>query len=318
MTAQPFSALASSSGLSFSQLPWLQATMVQFSQLANEQRLAHALLISGIAGIGKTALSQQLAAFLLCKQPAYAQACGQCKSCLLLAAGNHPDLLLINGDSSIGVDEIRRLIEFTHGSAQQHGNRVVIVAQAEKMTEAAANALLKTLEEPPQGCYLLLLTSQPQRLKATLVSRCQRWPLTALTEAALQQWLAQHYQGPLPDFLFTYTGGAPLKALTFINSNDVNDVQQALLLLDQWLNGKTELTTVVKALEGRADNQRIMAYMLKHWLLQHSSIAAERQQRVQTVFYQWCRDEQQILGQNKSLALSNMLLELKRVMASAA
>lgn len=312
MTAQPLSAL------SFSQLPWLQPTMAQFSQLASEQRLAHALLISGITGMGKTVLSEQLAALLLCKQPVQAKACGQCKSCLLLAAGNHPDLLLINGDSSIGVDEIRRLIDFTHGAAQQHGNRVVIVAQAEKMTEAAANALLKTLEEPPQSCYLLLLTNQPQRLKATLVSRCQRWPLAALTETALRHWLAQHYQGALPDFLFTYTGGAPLKALAFVNSNDVTEVQQVLQLLTHWLNGKVELTAIVKALEGRADNQHIMAYMIKHWLLQHLSTHPERQQRVHTVFYQWCRDEQQILGQNKSLALSNMLLELKRVMASAA
>ena len=135
--------------------PWLTDSLQQLSQLYRQQRLAHALLFNGPEGIGKLELGQMLAALLLCKTPAVAAACGQCKSCLLLAAGNHADLLLLQPENaSLGVDEIRRLTDFTQGKAQQSGNKVVLLRHAERLTEAAANALLKTLVMSDYKQYL--------------------------------------------------------------------------------------------------------------------------------------------------------------------
>lgn len=304
------------SDLTASKMPWLAPVMAQLTTLATQQRLAHALLLNGMNGLGKAQLARAVTAFLLCRTPEQNRACGQCKSCLLLAAGNHPDWLqLTTENSSIGVDEIRRIIDFTQGSAQQHGNRVITLPKAERMTESAANALLKTLEEPPQGCYLLLQSSQPQRLKATLLSRCQRWDLAPLSEDALYQWLATQYQGAIPAFVYRYTGGAPLTALALLNDAQAPQIESVLLQLNDFIQGKAELTALVKVLEGRADTSVILGYFFNELLRNQSVLAAERLQRLQQSYYRWCRDEQQILGQNKLLALSALLLEVKNLLA---
>lgn len=304
------------SSLSANSLPWLQPILVQLTTLATQQRLAHALLLTGMSGLGKSQLAKALSAFLLCKAPQQSEACGQCKSCLLLAAGNHPDWLQLSSDtSSIGVDEIRRLIDFTQGSAQQQGNRVITLPQAQRMTEAAANALLKTLEEPPQGCYLILQSEQPQLLKATLLSRCQRWNLAPLSEATLRQWLAEHYQGPLSDFIYRYTGGAPLTALALLTGPQAAQIATLLDELTEYTQGNADLTALVKAFESREDARVILGYFLNQLLRENAALPAERQQRLQQRYYRWCRDEQQILGQNKALALSALLLDIKSLAA---
>lgn len=298
------------------ELPWLAPIMTQLSSLAKQQRLAHALLLSGMKGVGKSHLAEALTAFLLCRTPAADRACGHCKSCLLLAAGNHPDWLqLTTENSSIGVDEIRRIIDFTQGSAQQQGNRVITLPRAERMTESAANALLKTLEEPPQGCYLLLQSSQPQRLKATLLSRCQRWHITPLTENSFNLWLASQVKVSIPAFIYRYTGGAPLTALALLTDADASQIASLLEQLHDYVSGKADLTLLIKALESRIDISNILGYFLTEVLRERFTLSAERQQRIQQSYYRWCRDEQQILGQNRALALSALLLEVKALLA---
>lgn len=304
------------SSFTASELPWLAPTMTQLSSLATQQRLAHALLLSGMKGVGKSHLAKALTAFLLCRTPEPDRACGQCKSCLLLAAGNHPDWLQLSiENSSIGVDEVRRIIDFTQGSAQQQGNRVITLPKAERMTESAANALLKTLEEPPQGCYLLLQSSQPQRLKATLLSRCQRWHIPPLAENSFNLWLASQVKVSIPAFIYRYTGGAPLSALALLTDADANQIASLLEQLHDYVSGKADLTLLIKALESRIDISNILGYFLNEVLRDRFTLSAERQQRIQQSYYRWCRDEQQILGQNRALALSALLLEVKALLA---
>ena len=126
--------------------------------MLQNNRLAHGLLFSGPSGVGKTDLANWLVAALLCTETK--KPCGQCKSCLLRAAGSHSDLLITdNSGSSIGVDAVRQLSHFLHGSAQQQSNKVVLLTQAEKLTESAANALLKTLEEPPKHSFIVLTSA---------------------------------------------------------------------------------------------------------------------------------------------------------------
>ncbi|HJS15448.1 MAG TPA: ATP-binding protein, partial [Rheinheimera sp.] len=129
-----------------SDFPWLDSYQYKLTELAEAGQLHHALLLTGPVGIGKLALAKRLAAYLLCKSPQQQLPCGLCKSCQLMASGHHPDLwqLPTEGSSSIGVDPIRALGQFMQGASQQGGVKLALIPQAELMTEAAANALLKT------------------------------------------------------------------------------------------------------------------------------------------------------------------------------
>lgn len=189
--------------------PWLNDTWGKLLPLIARRQLGHGLLIKGSAGLGKLSLSQHLAQALLCEcelcqhtktaiesqiSPAASLElpCGRCHSCKLVLAGTHSDLQLISSDSrSIGVDSIRQLSQVLSESPRLGRAKVAIINDAEKMTEAAANALLKTLEEPAGQATLLLVTAHPERLLPTIRSRCQQWLVpTPETNLALA-WLAQ-------------------------------------------------------------------------------------------------------------------------------
>ena len=149
--------------------PWIAPYTEQFGSLIRQNQLAHGLLLKGPQGIGKQLLADWLVAALLCTEAV--PACGRCKSCLLRQAGNHPDLYITDSSgSSIGVDAVRQVSQFMQGRAQQQKHKVVILPDAEKLTEAASNALLKTLEEPPANSYIILYSANVQTLPATLLS----------------------------------------------------------------------------------------------------------------------------------------------------
>ncbi len=197
-------------------LPW-QADLWRL--LAGREQHAHAYLLHGPAGIGKRALAERLMALLLCQQPAPSGACGQCKSCMLLAAQTHPDHYILEpeeADKAIRVDQVRHLVGFVSQTAQLGGRKVVLLEPAEAMNLNAANALLKSLEEPAGNTVLLLITHQPSRLLPTIKSRCvqQSCPLPARQQSL--DWLA----AKLPDLsaaqreeLLTLAAGSPLAAL---------------------------------------------------------------------------------------------------------
>lgn len=153
--------------------PWLRDIQSQLGLVWVSNRLHHAIMLHGLRGTGKQELAKALAHALLCERPVQLEACGGCKSCLLVKAGSHPDILDIGAESNtIGVDDIRDLGMFVHHSAQQNGNKVVVISNAEKMTTAAANALLKTLEEPNSRRYIIISCSDVTLLPATISSRC--------------------------------------------------------------------------------------------------------------------------------------------------
>jgi len=196
--------------------PWQRAL---WSSLATRTQHAHAYLFHGPQGIGKRHLVEQLARLLLCQAPQEQQACGRCKACLLLAAGTHPDYALLvpeEPDKPIRVDQVRELMEFIGRTAQQGGAKVVLIDPAEAMNLNAANALLKSLEEPSGDTRLLLISHQPSRLLATIRSRCVQQPCPVPSTAMAQGWLNQR----LPDLnvadsqrLLHLAADAPLTAL---------------------------------------------------------------------------------------------------------
>lgn len=221
--------------------PWLQASWRRLLEL--DQRLPHALLFAGPAGLGKRDFAAALAARLLCLQPrADGLACGQCQPCGWRQAGTHPDYFTLipaaaaarleaaaeaaettaaAGEEKAGaepkaasqqivIEQVRSLHDALSLTAHRDGRRVVIIDPAEAMNPNAANALLKLLEEPPAGCVFLLLSSTPRRLLPTIRSRCQQWSFSRPAAASLAQWSAS--ASPAGLALLALSGGLPLAA----------------------------------------------------------------------------------------------------------
>jgi DNA polymerase-3 subunit delta' len=177
-------------------------------------------LLHGPAGIGKRALAERLMAHLLCNTPNGLEACATCKSCMLLAAGSHPDNYILEpeeADKPIKVDQVRDLVSFVVQTSQMGGRKVVLIEPVESMNINAANALLKSLEEPSGNTVLLLVSHQPSRLLPTVKSRCVQQACPLPGEQMSLDWLGK----ALPDCsqderaeLLSLAAGSPLAAVT--------------------------------------------------------------------------------------------------------
>ncbi len=202
-------------------LPWHDSLWQQVLHRKQQNRLPHALLLSGPKGMGKGLFAQCLAEMLLCEQPQpEGQPCGQCKACYLLRAKTHPDVwVLLPADTGkqITVDQIRALIQFSTLTPYYGRYQVIIINPAEAMNRNAANSLLKLLEEPPANTLIMLVSHQPMALVATLRSRCQQLdfsrPDRQLTQAWLHDQLKQLPQLNIP-LLLNLSVQAPLAALS--------------------------------------------------------------------------------------------------------
>ncbi|XQW86648.1 DNA polymerase III subunit [Thalassotalea piscium] len=164
--------------------PWLLEHQRSLSALLLQARMPHAFIISGHHGTGKLTLAHWLIGVLACEHCVSEQdilsPCGQCKSCLLLNGQGHPDHLVVDpSGNTIGVDQIRKVITFFEKTALLGQRQTAIIESADKMTESAANALLKTLEEPTADSHIILLTSDIDRLLPTIISRCRHLELRA-------------------------------------------------------------------------------------------------------------------------------------------
>jgi len=183
-------------------LPWQLAQWAQLSRAFATQQLAHAYLFSGSEGLGKSLFANSFARYALCLNPVTqkaeagiaerATACGTCSNCLKGGAGNHPDILTIEveeGSKNIKIDQIRWLSEFMIRSSHSGGSKVAIIQDAHLLNANAANALLKTLEEPNDNAYVLLVSDHPGRLVATIRSRCQKLAFQVPTADIALSWL---------------------------------------------------------------------------------------------------------------------------------
>ena len=211
--------------------PWLNAPYRQLIGQYQAGRGHHALLIHADEGNGDAALVYGLSRWLLCQHPQGEKSCGECHSCRLMLAGNHPDWHVLTpekGKASLGIDRVRQVIDGLYTHAQQGGAKVIWLAQAEALTEAAANALLKTLEEPPEKTYFLLGCRTPSRLLPTLRSRCSYWHLQNPPPALSSQWI-QRQQPADPQSVETalkLSHGAPLAAAALLQPERWQQRQQ--------------------------------------------------------------------------------------------
>jgi DNA polymerase-3 subunit delta' len=213
-----------------SAFPWHRAELARL--LADREHMPHALLVHGPAGIGKTEFARALGAGALCEDPQQGLACGKCPSCHWLSQGNHPDYREIVPEASeeeaegaegegakaekakslvIKIDQVRAVADFVSLTTHRSGFRVLLLHPAEALHPAAANALLKTLEEPPPRTLIVLVSDRPARLLATIRSRCRLLALPMPPRDEALAWLRG--QGvSQPEIALASAGGAPLLA----------------------------------------------------------------------------------------------------------
>jgi len=238
--------------------PWQEASWQQLQLL--RQRMPHAILFHGAAGIGKSDFIERYAQGLLCEAVLPdGHACGQCASCGWFSQQNHPDYRRVRpealedepaadgeeGDGEarktsaksakapskeIKIEQIRNLADFMNISTHRQGLRVVVLYPAEALNMPASNALLKTLEEPPPGTVFLLASNSLDRLLPTILSRCRKFALPMPSHAEALAWLKS--QGvPDADSWLREQGGAPLAAMAQAEVGNRDDLEVLLQLL---------------------------------------------------------------------------------------
>ncbi len=239
--------------------PWLIPDWHALSQTAQAGRLGHAWLLLGDPGLGKEQLAERLARLHLCQLPDRGEPCGQCHSCQLFDKGHHPDLGTVTVDSkTIGVEAIREICARLQNSAQLGRGKVVIIPDAERMTESAANALLKTLEEPAGDSLLLLIASQVSRLLPTILSRCHKHVCQLPTEGETVRWLAeQGHQATLAQVRICQ--GAPLRVLRYIEEQQDGKRRE---LLESFVSLSLTPTRATHVCSQLADETQVRL----HWL----------------------------------------------------
>jgi len=231
--------------------PWLDPAWQVLLQRHRSGKLPHAVMITGIAGIGKQALATHIAHTLLCELDE-GSPCGRCSTCQLIHAQSHPDLKTIEpleGDAFIKVDAVRELINWLQLTAQYDAYKVAVVNHAHAMNRNAANSLLKTLEEPASRAFLLLLTDAPGSLPATIRSRCQAISLSPGPTDVAVQWLeAQGIEQAATTL--SLAGGGPFRALSMAESEFP---EQRSRLLKAWSDIVLGKASIARAVESVSD-----------------------------------------------------------------
>ncbi|MGV6857898.1 MAG: AAA family ATPase [bacterium] len=249
-------------------LPWQGGVWKKFQGLVESNRLPHAVLLSGRAGVGKTHFARALIQGLLCSHSSGGIACGECRACQQFAAGNAPNLSIVAPEEehkSIGIDQIRSMIDVLELSEDAGKGKFAVIHPAESMTVNAANSLLKTLEEPSGSTLMVLITASPSHLPATVLSRCRQVILPEVGEELAIQWLGEHGV-KAPELPLLLSGGAPVRAMELAQSDELALFQDLVKSIGGLLVGRSAYANAVQVW------QELDPHTLLDWLL----ILAER------------------------------------------
>jgi len=217
-------------------------------------KISHAYLFSGIRGTGKTSAAKVFAKAINCCSPVNFEPCGTCQSCMAQQADSMPDILEIDAASNRGIDEIRQIRESVKYRPVMGKYKVYIIDEAHMLTGEAFNALLKTLEEPPEYAVFILATTEPHKLPLTIVSRTQRYDFKRLSN--------QDVQNHLINICAKENINITQKAAFNIALLSEGAMRDALSLLDKCSTYASEATItedIVNFIAGRADDDAVLA-----------------------------------------------------------
>jgi DNA polymerase-3 subunit delta' len=257
---------------------WLDKHLAQWRTSISSDHKPQAVIISGHQGMGKRALLDQILADLLCQQAE--QACGACQNCRLQQLGSHPDIKrLLPEKHLIKVSMVREITGFFTSTPHCSAHKVAVIEQAHLMNTAAANALLKILEEPPASGVLFLLTEHKQRLMPTIKSRCVELNVRLDTdeEHKLADWVASQTDHPSEAIqaALQLTDHQPLTSLRLLQEEQLSVINQQLDVFHQVLSGQASVSAAAKQLSEVEDPQ-IWQHLQRHFLqLIKSQLGAE-------------------------------------------
>jgi DNA polymerase III subunit delta' len=251
-------------------------------RLIETGRVHHAYLFTGMEGIGKRLVALNMAKALNCADQA-GEACDRCRSCQLIAKGVHPDVILINPTGeSIKIEQIRELERSVAFKPYEARWRVVLIDRAEQLTREAANALLKTLEEPPSWTMIILLATAIEGLPATVPSRCQRIRFSPLSHEEVKKVLADRLSAEEITILAPLAGGSPGRALQ-MDAEEIKKVKG--LLVSAFSPSLNRRLQIARDLAHEEERGKLFLEILGGWLRD-------------LIIYQETRAEQMLLNRD--------------------
>ncbi len=268
-TSQPYRVLARKyRPQTFAELIGQDAMVQTLGNAIKRERLAHAFLMTGVRGVGKTSTARLIAKALNCIGPdeqggPTIDPCGQCEPCVAIAEGRHIDVIEMDAASHTGIDDVREIIEAVRYAAVSARYKIYIIDEVHMLSRQAFNGLLKTLEEPPPHVKFLFATTEADKLPVTVLSRCQRFDLRRITAPLLAQHFAMICAAEAVE--------AEAEALAMIAAAAEGSVRDGLSILDQAishadLGGEGRVTAAqVQDMLGLADKtaqRRLFSAML--------------------------------------------------------
>ena len=256
---------------SFSEIVGHEQIKEHMQAAIRDKKPFHAYLFQGEEGVGKEALARTFAAGLQCQSESADKPCKECVSCRQMESGNQPDVIWVTREkASLGVDEIREQLGNTMDIKPfSSPYKIYLVPEAEKMTEAAQNALLKTIEEPPEYGIVILMTSNISALLPTIQSRCLTMEFRPLSTAVVESYVKEHCQ--VPDYQArasaAFAQGNLGKAMRYAKSEDFIERKDHIISLLRHVEQMdlSEMLAVIKDLGTRKDEVRDYIDLMVLW-----------------------------------------------------
>lgn len=256
---------------SFSEIVGHEQIKEHMQAAIRDKKPFHAYLFQGEEGVGKEALARTFAAGLQCQSESADKPCKECVSCRQMESGNQPDVIWVTREkASLGVDEIReQLCNTMDIKPFSSPYKIYLVPEAEKMTEAAQNALLKTIEEPPEYGVVILMTSNISALLPTIQSRCLTMEFRPLSTAVVESYVKEHCQ--VPDYQArasaAFAQGNLGKAMRYAKSEDFIERKDHIISLLRHVEQMdlSEMLAVIKDLGTRKDEVRDYIDLMVLW-----------------------------------------------------